>query len=332
MANDTAAVSGTLRQSPSQAQLVLAGSIAIDRIMNFDGLFEDVIQADKLHVLSLSVLLDEVNDTHGGVAANIAYNLALLGDSPMLLGSVGNNAKQYMNQLKELGIDTSKLHYSSKPTASFTVMTDRNDCQIGGFYPGAMADADSLTLAACFDSQERTERAVFVVSAHDPKAMARQVAEAQKLNLRLFYDVSQQVSNISSEDLVAGLSAAELLIVNDYEMGILEKKTGISTQEIIKKVPVVVVTLGERGCQIYQQQNPGKLIHVPALKDLKVKDPTGAGDAFRGGFLYGYSRDWPLDQSAQLGSVVASFAIEKHGTQEHTFTWEDVEQRLKKLV
>jgi adenosine kinase len=305
--------------------LILAGSIAIDRIMNFDGTFEEAIKPDKLHVLSLSVLLSNMIDTPGGVAANIAYNLAMLGEMPLLVGAVGSNGKDYMDRLQKIGVDTSNVQVSDLPTATFTVLTDKNDCQVGGFYPGAMADESQPSLTSLVTDTLQ----LVVVSAHDPELMARQVEECRSNKYRLFYDVSQQVSNVSADQIKAGLEVAELLIVNDYEMQVIQDKTALSFEQIQKLVPLIIVTLGGEGSIIYDQRT-GKSIKlkVSAVANVKVIDPTGAGDAFRAGFLYGYVRDWDVENCVQWGSVTASFAIEKHGTQTHTF----YTTKIKKLV
>lgn len=303
-------------------RLILTGSVAIDRILNFSGKYADVIAPNKLHVLSLSVLVDNLVDTRGGIAANIAYNLALLGEKPVLFGSVGHDAKGYMSDLEKLGIDISHLHFSTKPTASFTVMTDSADCQVGGFYPGAMGDANSLNLKA-FDPA----RDFIVISPHDPKAMAMQVAEAQERGFHYFYDIGQQVSNVPDKDVSQGIKKASLLIVNDYEMGVIQQKTKLTQSQIVNMVPVVVVTLGEKGSIVFDH---GKKTEVKAVAVKKVVDPTGAGDAYRGGFLYGYVRSMSMVECAKLGSVVATFAIAKHGTQEHVFDRGSIEKMMKK--
>lgn len=299
--------------------LVLTGSVALDRIMVYPGTFAEVIQPDKLHVLSLSLLLDKLKETRGGVAANMAYSLALLGEKPTLLAAVGENARPYMEDLAELGVKTDTVHYSSLSTATFTVMTDTQNCQIGGFYPGAMSDAAGLTFNLFNPNQ------IFaVVSPHDPGQMNSQIRECNKKKIRLFYDVGQQINNISPTDIKAGVEAAELLVVNDYEYKVLQQKTSWSEVELLDRVPTIVVTLGEQGSVIKQKLADKK---VKAVKVERVVDPTGAGDAFRAGFLYGYVRDWDTTQCAQLGSVVASFAIEKHGAQKHFFSQADIEKR-----
>lgn len=302
-------------------EIILTGSIAIDRIMSFKGRFKDLIKADKLHVLSIGILLDQLKDTPGGIAANISYSLALLGEKPVLLGSVGPEAQGYILKLGKMGIQTDKVHYSSLPTASFTVMTDRDDCQVGGFYAGAMSDSSSLTF------QQFGDDSFIVISSHDPSQMALQVKECATRGLRMFYDASQQVTNISGADIRSGVEAAELLIANDYELAVISEKTGWSIDQIKNKVKVCVMTLGSQGCQIFQGSD--KTISVKAAKISQVADPTGAGDAFRAGFLYGYVRNWSLTHCARLGSVVAAYAIEHVGTQEHHFTPAEVLQRYQ---
>ncbi len=277
--------------------------------MNFSGRYKDVIHPEKLHVLSLSVLLDKLEDTPGGVGANIAYGAAQLGESPVLLGSVGRDADVYVKELAQAGVVTDFVHISELPTASFNVITDKEDNQVGGFYPGAMSDSQSLSLAPW------AERDVFIViSAHDPASMRSQVDEVKRQGMRLLYDPGQQVSNVSGDDLNKGVAAAEMLILNDYEMGVLCKKTDNTPEALASAIPVVVTTYGKDGSTI-----AGTVVKdpftVPATTPDKVLDPTGAGDAYRAGFLYGYLRQWELLSCGRLGSVVASFIVEQHGTQ-----------------
>lgn len=303
-------------------RLILCGSIALDRIMNFSGKYRDLIKPDKLHVLSLSVLLDKLEETPGGVAANIAYNIAQLGEEPILVGSVGPDAAEYLEKLSGSGIDTGSVHISRLPTASFNVMTDSDDNQVGGFYPGAMADSESLTL------KPWTGQDVLVcVSAHDPAGMRAQVEECRTNGLRLVYDPGQQVSNSPAEDLKAGTLAAEVLVANDYELSVLSEKISMTQEEIKQKVPVVITTLGKDGSRI-EGAKADDPHDIPACSPAKVVDPTGAGDAYRAGFLYGYLRQWPLPKCGRLGSAVASYVIEHHGTQTR-FSGDEVIERYK---
>ncbi|HSW99799.1 MAG TPA: PfkB family carbohydrate kinase [Patescibacteria group bacterium] len=294
--------------------IVISGSIAIDRIMSFSGTYRDHIQPDKLDALSISIFLDSQQDAYGGVGANIAYSLALLGDEPFLVGSTGPDAVSYMEKLAHDGVNITHVFESKLPTAAFNVITDTDQNQVGGFYPGAMFDSDSLTLEAWKDDSP-----IVVVSPHDPKAMKRQVQECKEWGLRLCYDIGQQVSNLSGEDMTEGIQAAEILILNEYELGALSQKTGISADKLKQTVPIVITTLGKNG-SVIEGAKVDKPITIGIAKPNAVADPTGAGDAFRSGFLHGLVRDWPLNVAAQLGAVTASFAIEAVGTQNHKFT------------
>lgn len=303
--------------------IVISGSIAIDRIMSFGGRYRDHIQPEKLDSLSISIFLEQLQDAYGGVGANIAYSLALLGDEPILLGSAGKDAVVYLEKLAHDGVNIQHVHESDLPTASFNVMTDADQNQVGGFYPGAMFDSASLSLAPWKGSG-----AIVVVAPHDPIAMKRQVAECVKWGLRLCYDIGQQVSNLPGNEMVAGVEAAEILILNDYELAVLSKKTGLSIEHIKRTVPIVVTTLGKKGSIIEGKKVP-KPIKIGVAHPVQVADPTGAGDAFRAGFLYGYSRDWPLEACAQLGAICGTYAIEAVGTQAHRFSYADAAKRYK---
>jgi adenosine kinase len=293
----------------NDTRIVVCGSIAIDRIMNFNGSYHELIEPSKLETLSISVLVDSLNVARGGNGANIAYSLASLGDKPSLLGSVGQDGRDYVASLADVGVDTAAVHFSQLPTASFNVLTDGQDNQVGGFYPGAMGDADSLSFLP-FKDQD----ALVCISAHDPAAMRRQVQECVDNGIRLMYDPGQQVTNVSGDDLRAGIEAAEILIINDYEMSVLSGKTGLSREEIEAKIPILISTHGKDGSAISGRQVKDT-INVGSAKPLTVADPTGAGDAYRAGFLHGYLRQWDLKKCGQLGSVVASFVLEQAGTQ-----------------
>jgi adenosine kinase len=265
--------------------------------------------------------LDGLVDTPGGVGANIANSMAMLGDTPVLLGSVGHDAQAYMQRLATRGVDVSYVHTSSKATASFNVITDTDQNQIGGIYPGAMFDSATLSFEPW-----KSDNPICVVSPHDPSGMRRQVAECKQWGLRLCYDVGQQVSNLDAEDLQAGLDVAEVLIVNEYEMGTLAKKTGQSVLDIKGSVPVVVTTMGGHGSVVEGAKVP-EALRAGIVKPGTIADPTGAGDAYRAGFLHGWQREWNWLICAQLGATCAAYAIESVGTQGHSFTFSDVADR-----
>lgn len=304
--------------------IVLTGSIAIDRIMSFSGSYADHLHPEKLDSVSVSIFLDSLQDTHGGVAANIAYTLSLLGSEPYLLGSVGPDAVEYMEKLARHGINIAHIHESSLPTASFNVITDRNQNQVGGFYPGAMFDSEELHL----DPWEGQDPLV-VISPHDPKAMRWQIEEARRLGFSVCYDIGQQVSNAPAEDMLAGLDAAEILILNDYEFAILCRRTGLSAEDVFARIPIVITTHGPDGSRITGTSVPTPL-EIGIAQAETVVDPTGAGDAYRAGLCYGYAHGWALRDAAQLGAVCASFAIETLGTQMHSCSREELVDRYEK--
>ncbi len=311
------------QSTPTPSPVVVSGSIAIDRIMKFDGRYKDYIRPEKLESLSISVFLKELQDCQGGVGANIAYSLALLGESPVLVGAAGRDAVAYMEKLAHLGVDITQVHESELPTASFNVMTDGDENQVGGFYPGAMFDSASLT----FEPWRRAD-AILVVSPHDPVAMRRQVEQCAQWDLRLCYDVGQQVSNLDAEDLRAGVETAQWLILNEYEMSAMAAKIGRSVADIKAKVPVVVTTLGKMG-SVIEGTEVAETVRVGIVKPEHVADPTGAGDAYRAGFLYGLARGWDLKVCGQLGAVCGTYAIESVGTQGHKFSLKEVATRYE---
>ena len=293
----------------SKTQLVVCGSIAIDRIMNFSGRYRDLIKPDMLHALSLSTLLEKLEDSRGGTGANIAYNLALLGEQPVLLGSVGKDGKDYIDDLAKIGVDTSGIHFSQLATASFNVITDSEDSQVGGFYQGAMSDSESLSFSGWHNKD-----ALILISAHNPSAMNRQARECQQYGLKLVYDPGQQVSDPAT-DLGTGVAAAEIILVNDYELSVLCEKLATTPQKLSEQVPILITTKGKDG-SIISGSAVSESLEIGIAKPKSIVDPTGAGDAYRAGFLYGYLRQWDLRICGQLGAVVASFIVEQHGTQQ----------------
>lgn len=301
----------------------MSGSIAIDRIMKFSGRFRDVISPDKLDSLAISPLMDSLNVGNGGVGANICYNLALLGDEPILLGSVGRDGINYMEHLASHGVNTSYVHESDLSTATYQGIIDADQSHIGGFYPGAMSDSDALTLLP-WQGQD----VIVVVAPHDPKAMVRQIEECKKWGLRLCYDISWQVNDMAPEKIIEGIEAAEIFILNEHEMDMVTKRTGWSKDKIASTVPVVIVTHGKNG-SVIEGKKVGEPVQIAIAQPKQVADPTSAGDAYRAGFLYGYARSWPIKACGQLGAVISAYTVENFGNQTHHFTLEEVAKRYK---
>jgi adenosine kinase len=293
----------------SKPHILITGSLALDRIMKFSGKFADLIEPAKLNILSVSVLADSLDLGEGGVAGNMASSMGYLGDHPILLGSIGPDGTGYIESLKDRGVNVDYINYSKLPTASFHVLTDSQDNQVGGFYLGASSDNNALSFEPWKD-----ESAIACVSANEPNAMRRFVREAKEYSFKLIYDPAQQTSTISAEDLMEGIEAAHILIVNEYEFNLLCKRTELKLQDLIEIVPLLIITLGGSGSVMYGREVGDKVVIQRAPAD-KVVDPTGAGDSYRSGLMYGLARGWDYVTAAQFGSTVASFIVEEAGPQ-----------------
>lgn len=304
-------------------EIVLTGSIAFDYLMKFPGYFHDHILADNLECLSLSFLVESMIRQPGGIAPNIAYTLSLLGGKSRLFATAGEDFSEYREELENSGVDTSGIKLiNGEYTASFFANTDLANSQIASFYPGAMAHAADLSLKEL--SGKRPE--LVVISPNDPHAMVRYVMECKQLGIPYFYDPSQQIPRLSDEELREGIEGAFALFVNKYEFRMIQKRTGMSADDIQAFTQFYVVTLGEEGSLINAQ---GKEIKIPVVTPDRITDPTGVGDAFRGGFLSGYARGWDLEVCGRMGAVAASFCLEREGPRGHSFTPSEFVKRYR---
>ncbi len=303
-------------------KIVLAGSIAFDYLMTFPGRFSDHILPDKIEDISLSFLVDNLIHRPGGIAANIAYTLALLGERPLVMATVGPDFEEHRRWLESQGVDTSAIKVIPDLfTASFFVNTDQANAQIASFYPGAMAKASDLTFKEIDPLPDMA-----VISPNDPQAMIEYVRECSELGIPYIYDPSQQIVRLSSEELSEGLIGANALFSNHYEFGLIEEKTGLDIAGILKNTAFIVTTLGEDGANIFTSEGQ---VHVPAIIPEMIADPTGSGDAFRGGFLKGYLNNIPLLRCAEMGVMAATFCIEAEGPQGHSFTLDGFIERYR---
>jgi adenosine kinase len=293
--------------------IVCTGSIAFDYLMSFPGYFKDHILLDHLEKISLSFLVDSMVRQRGGTGANIAYTLALLGGKPLLMGTAGEDFPEYRQWLESKGVNTSAVRQiTGKYTASFFANTDLANAQISSFYTGAMADAGQLSL---YDLSPKPN--LVVISPNDPGAMRRMTIECQELGINYLYDPSQQVVRMAHEDIRRGVEGALYLFVNEYEFELVQKHTGMTKDEILTRVPFTVVTCGEAGARIYTQ---GQEISIPSVQPKQIADPTGVGDAFRGGFLTGYNLNLDLETCGKMGALAATYCLEQRGTQNHSYT------------
>jgi adenosine kinase len=304
--------------------VLVAGSIATDHLMHFPGRFADQLLADQLHKVSLSFLVDDLVVRRGGVGPNICYGMAQLGGAPVLIGAVGEDFDEYRGWLEQHGVDCNYVHVSkTQHTARFVCTTDEDMCQIGSFYAGAMGEAVDIELATAWKA---TSADLVVISAYDPAAMIRHSAECREQGFRFVADPSQQITRMDGPQLDQLIDGAEMLFTNEYEMNLLESKTGQSEQDILKRVGVRVTTLGSHGVEIVGKDV--ERVRVPAAKERAKADPTGVGDGFRAGLLT--AREWGLswERSAQVGGLLATLVLETVGTQEYRIDPVDFGQRL----
>jgi len=298
-------------------RIVVTGSLAYDYIMNFPGYFKDHILPDKVHMLSVSFLVDSMKRMRGGVAGNIAYTLALLGEHPLICASVGQDFGEYQSWMQHQGIDTAAIaEIENEFTASCFINTDLSNNQIVAFYTGAMAHSRNLSLLEL----GLTPRDLVVISPTDPDSMIRSTEECRALGVPFIFDPGKQTPRLEGDQILAGLNGASVLIGNDYEFAMMAQKTGRSERELIESTPLTFVTRGVEGSMIYDSRTGGNPIHVPIAPVSEVVDPTGAGDAYLGGIAFGIARGLPLDVIGRVAALAAAYAIEHHGCQEHRYT------------
>lgn len=314
-----------LNKKDKLKKILVTGSLAFDHIMDFPESFEENIIPEKLKALSVSFLAKNFSKNYGGVAGNIAYSLALLGQKVAILASVGQmDFAPYQKHLRKTGVDLSFVCQKKETfTANMFMITDINNCQIAGFYPGAMSVDRELSVRKTF----KTQKFDFAVIAPTvPEAMGLFVKEVKMLDIPYLFDPAQQIPRLSSEQLKEGLNGAEILICNDYERALITKKTGFSEKQILARVKILITTLGEKGSRI---QTGTQKFEIGISNPRQVVDPTGAGDGYIAGFLAGYLGGFPLQTCGQLGATVATCAIEHYGTQKHKFTLAEFKNRYK---
>ena len=294
--------------------ILVTGSIAYDYIMVFPGQFKDHILPDKMHILSVSFLVDSLKRVRGGTAANIAYNLALLGERPRIMGTVGHDFAEYRAWLEQHGIDTSAIvEIDHEFTASCFINTDLADNQITAFYAGAMAHAGELSIY----NNGLSQADLVIIAPNDPRAMERYAVECTELGIPYLYDPSMQAPRMTAAEFEVGCKGAQILIGNDYEFGMIAEKIGMREADLRRYVPVTVMTRGEAGALITVGDEE---YDVPAAKPRAVVDPTGAGDAFRAGFVKGMQLGLPWPVVGRMAALSAVYAIEHAGTQQHSYT------------
>jgi len=301
--------------------IVVTGSIAYDYLMSFPGKFTEHLLPEHMHRVSLSFLVDTMDKRRGGCAPNIAYTLALLGERPLLMATAGEDFGEYRQWLEAAGVDTSLVkQIEGKFTASFFCSTDQHNNQIASFYTGAMADAGQLSFRAASDC------GLAIISPNDPGAMVQYAEECRALGIRYIFDPGQQVARMSGDELKDGIVGASIVICNDYEFEILKQKTELDETSILADSDALIVTRGEHGSTIITKE---ERVNVVAVTPRRIVDPTGVGDAFRGGLMKGIALGLPYAESAQIGSVAATYALEHLGGQSHAYTFDEFMERYE---
>jgi adenosine kinase len=299
--------------------LVVTGSIAFDYLMSFPGKFTEHFLPEHMQRVSLSFLVDSMDKRRGGCAPNIAYTLALLGERPLLLATAGEDFGEYRQWLEAANIDTSGVRQiPGKFCASFFCSTDQANNQIASFYTGAMADAGLLSFRTLRDC------GLTIIAPNDPGAMVQYADECRTLRIPFIFDPGQQCARMSGSELREGVRGAAIVIVNDYELELLKQKTGLDEAALTEQASALIVTRGEHGSSVLTQ---GGRTDVPAVPPDRIVDPTGVGDAFRGGLMKGMALRLPYDVCLRLGSVAATYALEHLGGQSHAYTWDEFKAR-----
>jgi len=308
-------------------QIAVTGSIATDHLMTFPGRFVEQFIAEKLDRVSLSFLVDDLEIRRGGVAANIAFGLGVLGLKPLLIGAVGPDFGGYRDWLTAHGVDCTGVRESVRHhTARFVCTTDSDGNQIASFYPGAMSEDAEITLAPLADRSEGLD--LILIGASDPAAMLAHTAECTELGIPFAADPSQQLPRLDGPQVRALVAGAQYLFCNEYEEALIQRKSGWAASEVLAQVGVRVTTLGPAGARIECTTRPPLLVG-PVAEQSKA-DPTGTGDAFRAGFLAAVGWGLSLERAAQLGNLVAVSALETVGPQEYELKPADVTARIAK--
>lgn len=303
-------------------KLLISGSLAYDRIMNFDGKFGDHILPDKIHVLNVCFTVNGLQEKLGGTAGNIAYGLAQLGETPTVLGCLGRDGSRYIDWMQAHGIDTSAVRsVEGQYTAGAFITTDQADNQITGFNPGAMLECCGFDLGRVDPADS-----LVIVAPGNLDDMTQIPRTCRERGIPFIFDPGQQLNMLDGPQLTSCINGAKILISNDYELEMIQRKTGLDTAGILERCQSIITTKGEQGSVINEK---GRTVQIPAAPAGEVKDPTGAGDAFRSGLMKGLSLGLDLPEACLYGAAIASYAVACYGTQEYALEPGMFEARLE---
>lgn len=300
---------------------LICGSYAYDTIMVFHDHFKNHILPDKVHMINVSFLVPDMRREFGGCAGNIAYNLKLLGDHPIPMATVGNDFTPYAEWMDKCGITRQHLKVIDETfTGQAFITTDEDDNQITAFHPGAMSlshenrisDADGVSIG--------------IVSPDGRDGMIEHAEQFAEANIPFIFDPGQGMPMFNGEDLLRFAEQATWITLNDYEAQLFGERTGLSPHEIAEHVEALIITRGGEGSVIYTKEHR---IDIPAAAVTAINDPTGCGDAYRAGLLYGLMHDMDWETTGRIASLMGAIKIEAHGTQNHSFTREAFDRRFQ---
>jgi adenosine kinase len=301
--------------------IIVSGSLAYDRIMDFQGYFADHIIPEKIHLLNISFTVNEMREKFGGTAGNIAYALSMLGEKPVILATIGHDYGRYYEWLAKNNISSDSIKIiEDQFTATAYITTDLADNQITGFNPGAMKYTSSFD----FD-RTRPGDCLMIIAPGNLDDMKHYSQVCKQRNIDYIFDPGQSLPMWTEEDLIQCIEGSSVLISNDYELELIMDKVDLERNALLKLTASIVTTLGEAGSRVC---TPECETSISAVRPKQVVDPTGAGDAYRSGLIKGMVLGKGIEQCAMMGSVTASFAIESYGTQEYRFTLEEFNQRF----
>ncbi|MDP5008275.1 MAG: carbohydrate kinase family protein [Glaciimonas sp.] len=303
---------------------LISGSLAFDVLMQYPGRFADALLADQLHKINVSFLVPTMRREFGGCAGNIGYNLKLLGGDPLIMASIGNDAAPYLERLQQLGISCDAIHtVESIYTAQCFITTDEGNNQITAFHPGAMTNSHENKLA---NLAQKDSIKIAIVAPDGRDGMLQHAEEVVAHKIPLIFDPGQGMPMFNGEELRHFIDLATYVAVNDYEAELLITRTGLSLTQIAERVEALIVTRGELGAEIFTRDQK---IDIPCVPAAQVLDPTGCGDAFRAGMLFGLTNDMDWATTGRLSSLMGSIKIASQGPQNHAPTRAEIDDQFK---
>ncbi|MGD8927304.1 MAG: carbohydrate kinase family protein [Thioalkalispiraceae bacterium] len=299
---------------------LICGSFAYDTIMVFHDQFKNHILPDKVHILNVSFLVPDMRREFGGCAGNIAFNLKMLGGEPLPMGTVGNDFAPYAKWMDEHGIDRSYLKEISETyTAQAFITTDKDDNQITAFHPGAMNFAHEN------DIRNAKGVKVGMVSPDGRDGMLQHATQFAEAGIPFVFDPGQGLPMFNGEELIDFIDKATWVAANDYEAQLIQERTGESIEQLSKRVDAFIVTRGGKGSEIFTD---GDCIEIPNAKTAQLNDPTGCGDAYRGGLLYGLLNEFDWKTTGRIAALMGAIKIESAGTQNHKLSIDEIKHRF----